>query len=111
MDILEGMRLFFGGLFVLFVPGFSWSYVFFTSKEIDWVERVALSFGLSIAMVPLTIFWLNWLFGVQITLLNTFLAVCGLVSISIAYVVIKRSSWSKEVIVKLKSFLRRDKVD
>ena len=67
MTALEVLRLIFGGLFVLFVPGFAWSYVFFKRKNIDGIERIALSFGLSIALVPLSVFWLNWLFDMKIT--------------------------------------------
>lgn len=106
MSILEGLRIFFGSVFVLFVPGFAWSYIFFARKSIDWIERVALSFGLSIALVPLTVFWLNWLFEVRITLLNTFLIVCGLTAIPVAYVLIRKSSWGKNAMGRLKSALR-----
>lgn len=107
MYILEGLRIFFASVFILFVPGFAWSYVFFARKNIDWIERVALSFGLSIALVPLTVFWLNWLFQVKITLLNTSLIVCGLTAIPVAYVLIRRSSWGKNAISRLKSRFRR----
>ena len=107
MSILEGLRIFFGSVFILFVPGFAWSYVFFARKNIDWIERVALSFGLSIALVPLTIFWLNWLFKMKITLVNTSLAVCGLMAIAGVCILINRSSWGKNAIGRLKSAFRR----
>ncbi|KPJ53736.1 MAG: hypothetical protein AMJ37_01170 [Dehalococcoidia bacterium DG_18] len=90
--MLEGFRIFFGALFILFVPGFAWSYVFFAKKNIDWIERVALSIGLSIALVPLTIFWLNWLFDIKITLLNTSLVVCGLTGVALVWVWARRQS-------------------
>ena len=107
MSILEGLRIFFGAVFILFLPGFAWSYVFFARKSIEWIERVALSFGLSIALVPLTVFWINWLFQIRITLLNTSLTVCGLTAIPVAFLVIKRSSWSKNTMTRLKSVLSR----
>lgn len=106
MSVLDALRLFFGGLIVLFVPGFAWSYVFFARKNIDWIERVALSFGLSIALVPLTVFWLNWLFHVKITVLNTSLIVCGLTVIPAVYTFARRSSWGRNATSKLKSSLR-----
>jgi uncharacterized membrane protein len=106
MDVLEGLRIFFGSVFILFVPGFAWSYVFFARKNIDWIERIALSFGLSIALVPLTVFWLNWLFHVKITLLNTSLVVCGLTAIPVLYILITRSAWGKNATGRLKSALR-----
>jgi len=95
MSILEGLRIFFGSVFILFVSGFAWSYVFFARKNIDWVERVVLSFGLSIVLVPLAGFWFNLLFHVEITLLNVSLIVCGLTAIPAVYILIKRSSWGK----------------
>ncbi len=107
MSILEGLRLFFGSVFILFVPGFAWSYVSFARKSIDWIERVTLSFGLSIALVPLTVFWLNWLFQVKITLLNTSLIVCGLTAIPVVCILIRKSSWGKNAIGRLKSAFRR----
>ncbi|MFC1948303.1 DUF1616 domain-containing protein [Chloroflexota bacterium] len=78
MSLLEIVRMIFGGIFVLFVPGFCWSFLFFKRKSIDLIERIALSFGLSIALVPLTVFWLNWIFDMRITELSVVLTVCGL---------------------------------
>jgi len=48
-------------LLVTCMPGYVLvSALFPTSKEIDWLERLALSFGLSIAVVPLVSFLLNF---------------------------------------------------
>lgn len=103
MVILDVLRLVFGSLFALFLPGFAWSYVFFARKNIDWIERVALSFGLSIALVPLCVFWLNWLFHLPITLLSISLVVSGLIAIPIAYLGVRKSSWGTRLGVRLKS--------
>ena len=81
--ILEIVRLVIGGFLVLFVPGFVWSWVFFDKKEIDWLERIALSFGLSIALVPMTVFALNRLFGVLITTLNVVGILAGLIIVGL----------------------------
>jgi len=75
MDIIEVLKMVFGSFFVLFVPGFSWSFLFFKRGEIDGIERIALSFGLSIAIVPLMIFYLNYLLGVKITILSSTFAI------------------------------------
>jgi len=57
--------------FVLFLPGFILSRVFFPGKtEMNWIERMALSFGLSITVIPLLVFDLNFLFGVKINMQN-----------------------------------------
>jgi len=49
---------------------------------IDWIERIALSFALSIAIVPLAVFYLN-LIGLKINLLNSSLAIFGMILISL----------------------------
>jgi len=71
MEIMEILRIIAGSIFVLFIPGLAWSLVFFGRDEIDVIERIALSFGLSIAIVPLIIFYLNYLLGIRITLINS----------------------------------------
>ena len=109
MSMLEGLRIFFGSAFILFVPGFAWSYIFFARKNTDWIERVALSFGLSIALVPLAVFWLNWLFHVEVTLLNVSLITCGLTAIPAVYILIRRSSWGKNGMARLKSAFSRSR--
>ena len=64
LPLLRSFRIVFGSVFVLFLPGFVWTYVFF--KKQDPLERVALSFALSIAIVPLVVFYAN-LLGMRIT--------------------------------------------
>jgi len=87
---LSSLRIVFGSVYVLFLPGFLISYIFFprtkefNAKEkdaIDWIERIALSFALSIAIVPLAVFYLN-LIGININLLNSFLTILGILIIS-----------------------------
>jgi len=54
-------------LLVLFVPGYVLLAALFPENtEIDWIERIALSFGLSIAVVPLLGLFLNFTpFGIR----------------------------------------------
>jgi uncharacterized membrane protein len=61
-------------IYVLFIPGFLISLLFFDFKKIDLIERVALSFALSISVIPLLTFYLN-LLGVKITLESVILEV------------------------------------
>ena len=53
------------GLLVFFLPGFAWTLVFF--RNITVLERIAVSIGLSIALVALCILVLNMLLGMPIT--------------------------------------------
>jgi uncharacterized membrane protein len=100
----------FGGIFVLFVPGFCWTFLFFKRKSIDIIERIALSFGLSIALVPLTVFWLNWIFDMRITELNVILTVCGLSLLAIILYKTKTPPYVTHIIdkVKMKIFRKHD---
>lgn len=55
------LRYVFGGLLVLFLPGFSLVELLYSKrKELDDLTRVALSIGLSLAIVPLTGLVLNY---------------------------------------------------
>ncbi len=95
LEYLESFRIVFGSVYVLFLPGFIISYIFFsktkkfdskTNEEegdsIDWIERIALSFALSIAIVPLAVFYLN-LIRIKINLLNSTLTILGIIIISL----------------------------
>ncbi len=81
LSFLQSLRIVFGSFYVLFLPGFILTYLFF--KEIDWIERVALSFALSIATVPLVLFYLNKI-GVRITALSSTLTILGIIILGLA---------------------------
>jgi hypothetical protein len=53
-------RYVFGSVFVLFLPGYSLIKALFGSKELDNIERFALSIGLSLALVPIAGLLLNY---------------------------------------------------
>lgn len=96
--MIEGVpALVFGSIFMLFLPGFALSWLFFPQKsEIDWVERIALSFGLSIAVVPLAVFCLNLLFGARIDFQNIAIIVAAITIIAyLGYVERTKKSLSK----------------
>jgi len=75
-------------LYILFLPGFFLSFVFFKPKQIDVIERLALSFALSIAIVPLVVFYTN-LLGVKITSVSVILQVCGILFITLIILAIR----------------------
>jgi len=53
-------RYVFGSVFVLFLPGYSLIRALFSGKELDSIERFALSVGLSLALVPMAGLLLNY---------------------------------------------------
>lgn len=107
MVSLNVLRVFFGIVFIFFLPGYAWSFVFFMRRELEWVERIAISFGLSIIAVPLTVFLLYLLFHLPITLVNTAVATSVLTAAPLCYVVIRRLSTRHNVAVKLRGVFTR----
>ena len=67
---LSVLRVILGNILVFSLPGFAWSLVFFRGKPLSILERLALSFGLFIALVTLSILAAHTIFGVDITGLN-----------------------------------------
>ena len=63
-DISGALRVVLGLPFILFIPGYVLVFALFPSRKsdkgVDTVERIALSFGLSIAVVPLLGLLLNY---------------------------------------------------
>jgi hypothetical protein len=53
-------RYLLGSIFVLFLPGYSLIKVLFPEKEIDNIERTALSMGMSLVIAPITVLFLNY---------------------------------------------------
>jgi len=80
LTIIDSLRIIYGSLFVLFLPGYIITELFLKRKDI--IETIALSFALSIAIVPLTVFYLNKL-GMRINTLNSFLTILGIIAIAV----------------------------
>ena len=58
---------------VLFIPGYALSYAFFPKKkDLDLMERIVLSFGLSFALIPLVVFFMNKFLKIPITVYSSF---------------------------------------
>jgi hypothetical protein len=86
-------RYVFGSVFVLFLPGYSLIRALFGSKELDNIERFALSIGLSLALVPLAGFLLNYTpWGIRTTPVTFCLFALTLVFASAAVV---RDYWTR----------------
>jgi hypothetical protein len=80
------IRYILGSVFVLFLPGYSLIKTLFPTREIDNIERTALSIGMSLALVPLVGLLLNYTpWGIRLTpvtlsllSLTTILTIIGL---------------------------------
>jgi uncharacterized membrane protein len=83
--------------FLLFlVPGFAWTLVLF--KKLSILERIALSFGLSIAMVTITILGVNVALHVRITGTNSLIIVGALTVIPIViYLFLRKRRQGSEI--------------
>lgn len=75
-------------IFILFLPGFFISLVFLRWEKIDIIERIVLSFALSLAVIPLVIFYTN-LLGVPITILSVMLEDISIILLSFIILVIQ----------------------
>ena len=53
-------RYFFGGVFVLWLPGYTFIKALFSKREFDILERIALNIGMSLALVPSVVLLLNY---------------------------------------------------
>ncbi|MDP3880156.1 MAG: DUF1616 domain-containing protein [Dehalococcoidales bacterium] len=73
LERLPAIRVAIAFLLVFFLPGLSWTGVLF--RQINIIERVALSFGLSIAIVTLSILFANRLFDTGISGFNSLMVI------------------------------------
>jgi hypothetical protein len=61
-------RYILGSIFVLWLPGYTFIKALFPEKELDSIERVALSIGMSLALVPIIGLLLNYTpWGIRLT--------------------------------------------
>jgi uncharacterized membrane protein len=96
MTFIQSLRAVFGLVYVLFLPGYIVTKCFF--KEIDWIEKLAISLGLSIALVILGVMISNLLFKVPITTLSNFIVILAIILITLL---------GKKYENKLKSLIKR----
>ena len=89
LERLSIIRALLGLILVFFVPGFAWTLVFF--RQINILERIVLSIGLSIALVTLSLFALNKLVGIAITGLNAVLVIIFITIIPVAFYYLNRT--------------------
>lgn len=90
LERLPIVRAILGFILVFFLPGFAWTLVFFKGKQINVVERGALSFGLSIAVVTISILALNMLIGIKVTGFNSVLIIMAVTLIPVVFYYLNR---------------------
>ncbi len=73
LERLPIIRAILGFILVFFLPGFAWTLILF--RQISVIERMTFSFALSIAVVTLSLLFVNRLFGVRITGFNSTLVI------------------------------------
>ena len=69
LQIQNPIRIILGLPYILFIPGYTLIYTLFpTTEQIDTIERIALSLGLSLSIVPLIGLGLNYTpYGITLT--------------------------------------------
>lgn len=85
---LPALRAVVGFIIVFFLPGFAWTFVFFSKVSV--IERIVLSLGLSIAIVTLGILVLHVLFGMKITGSTSLITIALIIILAIMTYFIKR---------------------
>ena len=95
LNEISPVRIILGLPLVLFLPGYALIAALFPRKDdLDGIERIALSFGLSIAITPLLGLALNYTpFGIRLT---PILIVLSVFTISFAIGAYVRRSWIPE---------------
>ena len=83
MQVIGTTLVILGAVYVLVLPGLAISFAFFKRGSIDIIERIALSFALSIAVVPLVVFYLN-LAGVRISRTSVLIEVAVITAVALA---------------------------
>jgi len=88
LDRIPFIRAVLGFIIVFILPGLALTLFFF--KKLNIIERLVLSFGLSIAVATLSVIVLHVLFGVRITGFNSLLTIVIIVIIPLVCSYLKK---------------------
>ena len=92
-----------GTIGVLFLPGLCLTFGFFEEKEIDWLERIALSIGLSIATVPLILYIGNKFLGIPVNFGSCIGAISIVCLIGIGIWYGRKKNWFERIRISKKA--------
>ncbi len=83
-ELLSGLRIIFGLLFLLFVPGYALTLALFPRwKELDFIERIGFACVLSIVTVMLSTLFIDLVLHVPTTALNIIAALLTLTALAL----------------------------
>ena len=85
LDYVPGLRAIVAVVLIFFMPGFAWSFVFFSSEQVNKLERFVLSIGLSIALVTVSMYALNLALDVKVTGTNAVLDILAMTFVAIVF--------------------------
>lgn len=83
MSFFSLLRLIFGIVYVFFIPGFIFSYLFFPKFQIGALKRFIISLLLSMTLVSLFPMVLNQIFRLPINEMTTFIGILSIIFIGI----------------------------
>lgn len=89
LNAVPVIRAIIGSIIVFLLPGFAWTLVLF--NKINNIERFALSVGLSIASVTVSVLVINLLFKVRITGTNALIIIAVITVIPLVVYFFKKS--------------------
>jgi len=75
INFLDTLQVCFVLIYVLVIPGYLFTLIFFRNQELDIIERTALTFAFSIAIITLTIIFTNNVLTIPFTSFSNFLIV------------------------------------
>ena len=99
---LSSFRIVFGAVYLLLIPGFIWSWVFWKKDDIKLFERFVLSPVLSLAIVPLVIFLLSKV-NIKINIINSIWETFVVIILGVITIIFKK----RHIFSKLKYKLFR----
>jgi len=82
-----------GFALVFFIPGFTWTLVLFAKLNI--MERIVLSFGLSMAIIALVAYMPNKAMGIPITVANALISTAAVTGIALLLYALRKFQESR----------------
>jgi len=90
LDHIPGLRAIVAVILIFFLPGFAWSFIFFTREQVNRLERFVLSIGLSIAMVTVSMYALNLVLDVKVSGTNAVIDILAMTFIAVVFYQVKK---------------------